>query len=584
MTTLEPPSEQSSDDAARSLPRRSPPPSSGDSAIAEHTDVAYNLAARVLGEDDAGDAHPAGDGNGDGADAFDSHIAGERVVAAPEDSREPASTRQGQRGPLVAGYNLAARIHAPLPQTVKVSGPPTAPGASSDSAVVDAAQLASTTTVGTDAGGTGRRRRLRLTFEALEFGPFRWYMGAMIWWNAAMSMQMLARGYLAFQLTGDFRALGIVGLGSGIPMLILSPLGGVIADRTSRRFVLQVGQVSSLGIAVVVAALLFSGRLEFWHLVGSSVAQGVMMALVMPSRQSFLPEVVGMQRLMNAIPLQSAGMNSMQLVAPAAAGFMIDWVGAGYVYSVMAVFYGMSVIALFGVKSMTAEELKASRADLPEMTPAGRSVSSEGRDAARSSGALSELRAGMRYIFRDHTIFAIMSLSFITTVLAMPIRMLLPGYVSAVFGDSGATLGLLQGAMAIGALAGALGLATLRMRHHRGLLFAGSAMLMGLAMMAFSATEVFLLGAVGLVAIGVGSAGRQAMSQILVQEYVENDYRGRVMAVFMMQFSLMSVGTLVVAIYMQAVGAQFAIGSLGVVLVVATTVYLVLVPTMRRLA
>ena len=107
---------------------------------------------------------------------------------------------------------------------------------------------------------------------------------------------------------------------------------------------------------------------------------------------------------------------------------------------------------------------------------------------------------------------------------------------------------------------------------------------MGLAMMAFSATEVFLLGAVGLVAIGVGSAGRQAMSQILVQEYVENDYRGRVMAVFMMQFSLMSVGTLVVAIYMQAVGAQFAIGSLGVVLVVATTVYLVLVPTMRRLA
>ena len=142
------------------------------------------------------------------------------------------------------------RIHAPLPQTVKVSGPPTAPGASSDSAVVDAAQLASTTTVGTDAGGTGRRRRLGLTFEALEFGPFRWYMGAMIWWNAAMSMQMLARGYLAFQLTGDFRALGIVGLGSGIPMLILSPLGGVIADRTSRRFVLQVGQVSSLGIAV----------------------------------------------------------------------------------------------------------------------------------------------------------------------------------------------------------------------------------------------------------------------------------------------------------------------------------------------
>lgn len=579
MTALEPPPEQSPDDAA--LPRRSPPPSVDDSASAEDTDVAYNLAARVFSEDETGDAHPAGDGNGDGADAFDSRIE-RRVVVAPEDTREPASTRQP--GPRVADYNLAARIDAPLPQSLKVRVAPKAPAASSESAVVDTAELATTTAVGADTGGTGRRWHLPRTFEALEFGPFRWYMGAMIWWNAAMSMQMLARGYLAFQLTGDFRALGIVGLGSGIPMLILSPLGGVIADRTSRRFVLQIGQVSSLGIAVVVAVLLFSGRLEFWHLIGSSVAQGVMMALVMPSRQSFLPEVVGMQRLMNAIPLQSAGMNLMQLMAPAAAGFMIDWAGAGYVYSTMAVFYGMSVIALFGVKSMTAEELKASRTDLPEMAPARRSVSSEGRKAAGSSGALSELRAGMRYIFRDHTIFAIMSLSFITTVLAMPIRMLLPGYVAAVFGDSGATLGLLQSAMAIGALAGALGLATLRMRHHRGLLFAGSAVLMGLAMMAFSATDVFLLGAVGLFAIGVGSAGRQAMSQILVQEYVEDEYRGRVMAVFMMQFSLMSVGTLVVAIYMQAVGAQFAIGSLGVVLIVATTVYLVLVPTMRRLA
>ena len=215
-----------------------------------------------------------------------------------------------------------------------------------------------------------RSWRLPRTFEALEFGPFRWYMGAMIWWNAAMSMQMLVRGYLAFNLTGDFRALGLVSIGSALPMLVLSPVGGVISDRTSRRAVLQLGQISSLVISIVMALLLFSGQLEFWHLVGASVAQGMMMSLVMPSRETFLPEVVGIGRLMNAIPLQDAGMNMTQLLAPAVAGFMIDWIGAGSVYSVMAAMYALSVIALFGVRSMSPGELETSRSALGRAGPA----------------------------------------------------------------------------------------------------------------------------------------------------------------------------------------------------------------------
>src|SRR5690606_34516146 len=88
--------------------------------------------------------------------------------------------------------------------------------------------------------GSGRRWRLPRTFEALQFGPFRWYVGAIIWWNAAMSMQMLVRGYLAYQLTDTFTSLGVVGLGSAIPMLLLSPFGGVTADRAPRRLVLQI--------------------------------------------------------------------------------------------------------------------------------------------------------------------------------------------------------------------------------------------------------------------------------------------------------------------------------------------------------
>ena len=419
------------------------------------------------------------------------------------------------------------------------------------------------------------------TFDALRFGPFRWYMGAMIWWNAAISMQMIVRGFLAYSLTGSFISLGVVGLGQAIPMLLVAPFGGVIADRTSRRLVLQLGQSSSLIITLVVAALIFADLLTFWHLFAASLVQGGMMALVMPSRQSFLPEVVGMRRLMNAIPLQTAGMNLMQVIGPAVGGPLIDWLGAGFVYLIMAGMYAMSVLMLFRVKSLSPEELAASRTQ--GVGAAGRPGPGRARSGPRGAGALSDLKAGLSYTLADRTVLSILAFALLGSLLGMPIRMLLPGYVAEVYGTSGTTLGVMQMGMGVGALVGALALATLRMREHRGLLLAGSALLMGVFMIGFSLTGVFVIGWLALLVIGVGSAGRQAMSQILIQEYVQDEYRGRVMALFMMQFSLMSVGTFFVAFYMDRVGPQFAIGSLGASLIVATFAYLALNGRLRRL-
>jgi MFS family permease len=404
-------------------------------------------------------------------------------------------------------------------------------------------------------------------------------MAAMIWWNAAMSMQMIVRGYLAYNLTGEFFYLGVVGLGQAVPMLLLSPFGGVIADRTSKRFVLQIGQSFSLLIAVVVAGLLFADILTFWHLFAASIAQGVMMALVMPSRQAFLPEVVGMRRLMNAIPLQTAGMNLMQIIGPAVGGPLIDVVGPGAVYAIMAGMYAMSVTTLFRVRSLSPDDLAASQT---QDTGAGRRGPGRRAPGPRGS-AISDLKAGLGYALRDRTVLSILSFAFLGSLLGMPIRLLLPGYVAEVFGDTGTTLGVMQMGMGFGALAGALGLATLRTREHRGLLLAGSSILMGIAMIGFSLTGAMIVGWIALLVIGIGSAGRQAMSQILMQEYVQDEYRGRVMSLFMMQFSLMSVGTFFVALYMDRVGPEFAVGSLGVILIAATFIYLALNPRFRRL-
>jgi MFS family permease len=168
-------------------------------------------------------------------------------------------------------------------------------------------------------------------------------------------------------------------------------------------------------------------------------------------------------------------------------------------------------------------------------------------------------------------------------MLGMPIRPLLPGYVADVFADSGSALGVMQMAMGLGALVGALALASARLNRHRGLIFASSALLMGACMVFFSLTDTFWLAWIALLALAIGAAGRQALSQMLAQDYVQEEYRGRVMPIFMMQISMMNIGTFFVSLYMDHVGPQFAIGSLGFGLILATLAYVALVPRFRRL-
>lgn len=435
--------------------------------------------------------------------------------------------------------------------------------------------------------GTGRERRSRLglALEGFRFGPFRRYMGAIIWWNAAMSMQMLVRGYLAYQITGSYTSLGLMGLGSAGPMLLLAPLGGVLADRRSRRTVLQLGQVFSGAIAAVVAVLIFTDSLAFWHLLVASIGQGLMLALVLPSRQAFLPDVVGVGRLMNTIPLQTAGMNLMQILAPALGGFMIDWIGPGWVYVTMTLMFSMSVMMLFGVETLSPEQPQATRPVDVAVTDPRADPAAPGEPIAptRRAGALGDLSSGFSYLRGDRTVSSIIAFSFLTAMLGMPIRVLLPGYAADVFGEEGSTLGILQMGMGLGALVGALGLASARQASRRGMLLAASSVLIGVALVMFSGTDVLWLAWPALLVVGIGSAGRQALGQVLVQEYVDDEYRGRAMALYMMQFSLMFVGSFVVSLIMEAVGPELTLASLGVTLVACTMLFAVVVPRFRQL-
>ena len=409
------------------------------------------------------------------------------------------------------------------------------------------------------AAATGRFH-LR-TFESLNDREFRWFYLALLGQMGAMNMQMLARGYLAFELTGSFAALGLIGLANAIPMLALSLYGGVIADRFPKKLVLQAGQAVSALIALAVAMLLVADLLTFPYLLAAGAVQGVVMALMMPSRQSILPEVVGMERLMNAVSLQAAGMNLMRLMGPAAGGFLIAWVGAESLYFIMTAMYLVAVVALVPV----------------QLRHEG-----GGRAARRSRGGGGGLIEGLRYIRNDATIFMLLVMTFVISILAMPYLLMLPGFVDEIFGGGPKELGLLISVGGVGSLIGALTLASLPAKR-RGLMLLTSGLVMGFALVGFSASPSIWIGGVFMFFVGLGSAGRQALGNVLLQSYTENEYRGRVMSIYMTQISLMSLGAFIIGIIAEAVGAEWALGGMATLLVVMSLGFFVFSPLLRRL-
>jgi MFS family permease len=275
---------------------------------------------------------------------------------------------------------------------------------------------------------------------------------------ASMNMQMVVRSFLAYQLTGSYAALGTVALASAIPGILLAMVGGAIADRVARRkVVVQIGQFVSSMNALSIALLLLTGNLTFGFLLLAAVVQGTSMALMMPSRQALLPQLVSGDQLMNAVALNSAGMNTMRLLAPALGGFLFAWTGAAAVYFVMSGLYMFASVFLVRVPE-----------DRRETTSAG-SIGGELRVG------VANVREGLSYIVRDPIMGPLMGVNILVVLTAMPYMFLLAGFVQDVLNSGADSLGLLQSVSGIGALTGALVIASMPGRNRGAYYLLGSA-------------------------------------------------------------------------------------------------------------
>src|SRR6185436_6797737 len=321
-----------------------------------------------------------------------------------------------------------------------------------------------------------------------------------------MNGQFLVRSILAYDLTGSKLALGAINLMVAIPMLVVSPFGGVIADRVEKRRLILIGQGALLFNELIVLALLLTGRLEFWHLLVVVFFMGCLFPFIMPARQAIVANIVGKQGLGNAMALQMGGMNAARVVGPVAAGGLIAVADVKWVY-VMAV--ALYVVALLSMSRVSVSP------------PA---------EGAGKKPVLHELVEGVRYVAHDPPVRALMILSIVPILLAMPFQSLLVVFAEDIWkvGDGG--LGILQAGAGIGGILGSVYVAyngdsqrKLRLMMASLFAFAGTLFLFALSPWFLTALPLVLIA-------DVFASIFNTTNGTIIQLLIPDEVRGRVMS------------------------------------------------------
>lgn len=399
------------------------------------------------------------------------------------------------------------------------------------------------------------------TFAALAVGGYRQLWLGNISSFLAIQMQSTARGWLALELTGSNAGLGGVFLAFGLPMLLLTPIAGVAADRTSKRALLLVAQATMVISAALVGAAVVADVLEYWMLVASGVVQGVAFSILGPTRMAFTGELVGRRLLGNAIVLQQMAMNASKIIGPSLAGALIgvSAVGPGGVYV-------MATVLLVAAVCSTAV--------LPPGRPAGRTRPSP----------VAELVDGLRYVKARRELTLLIVIAFVVVMAAFPYIAFLPSVAEEVFDAGSSGFGLLSAATAVGAVGVSLAIAkraggqrAVRLQTIAGFGF-------GAGVLALAVSPVFWVALVAAVVLGAASSAYQSLNNSIVLDRTEPEYHGRVQALNMLSFSGFGMAALPLGALADAIGLRETLAGMAVVTVAAMVVYAFAAPRALRAA
>ena len=384
----------------------------------------------------------------------------------------------------------------------------------------------------------------------------------MLFQMAGMQMQSVVLGWFVYNLTDSISLLGVVIAVNGLPTLIFGPIGGVLADRFDKKRVVQIGHTTSMSLVLFLAISVTTNTITWWHLLAAAAVHGSVLPFMMPARQSIIPLVVSKERLMNAVSLNSMGMQIMGVLAPGIGGGTIALVGVSTAYYLLV---GVYAGAIFFTSLLPRFQV-ASRGDI---------------------GMASQFVEGIRYMRTNTAIMLLLVLGLSQIMLGMPLRLVLPLFAEDIFHVGPGSLGLMYSAMGVGSVTGAVFLASLRSVRRRGLLLAGSGVLSGSVLVGFAAmahfSPVFAGALAFMMLIGLMQTGRFTLQSALVLEYTDPQYQGRMLSINMMGWGLIPLGVLPLTVGAELFGVPLALGITSTLLIVVAGSVALFSPRLRRL-
>jgi MFS family permease len=419
-------------------------------------------------------------------------------------------------------------------------------------------------------------------------------------------MQGTAQGWLVYRMTGSKALLGVVAFASQIMTLLLSPVAGVVADRTNRRRLLVITQTAALLQAVTLAALTLSGVIQVWHIVALAALMGSIMGLDIPVRQSFVVEMVDRREdLPNAIALNSSLFNAARIAGPALAGMLIaaltpsaspaptlaPVVGAlaGVTAAPTAAAAGSAVAAAglssLAVRGATGEGVCFLLNALSYLAVVGSLLAMRVKPRQLPTvrkRVLREMREGFAYVWSSVPMRSLLMLLAFMSLVGMQYAVLMPVFAEDILHGDARTQGLLLSSAGAGALTGAIYLANRQSVLGLGRLIALGPAVMGAALVGFALSRVQVLSCALLFVSGLGMMIQSASTNTLLQTIVDEDKRGRMMSIWTMSFAGMgTLGGLMVGGLAQGIGAPLTVVICGILCIAATLVFTRQLPRIR---
>ncbi len=403
------------------------------------------------------------------------------------------------------------------------------------------------------------------TFESLSLRDYRFLWLGQLSTSMGQWMDQVSRTWLIYDLTHSPLQLGLVSAARGIPILLFGTIAGVFADRHGRKAQLIIAQTVNAFLNIVLAILIITGQVQPWHVYVTGFLSGTVQAFQQPARQVLISDLVREKQLMNAIALNSAALNVSRSVGPGIGGLLIQAFGVGSSYLIQAV--------LFILASFWTVRIKVP----PPTTSPDYSAS------AREQSVLDSTKEAVAYVLSHRTVLALIVLGLAPIALGMPFVSLMPIFAIDVFHGGAGTQGLLLTMVGIGAVLGALLIASLGHSQGNGKLLVIGAVGFGLSIALFAQSPVLLMAVTFALIVGFFNTSYMSQSQTLLQVMVPQQLRGRVLGIYLLNRGLMPVGSLLAGALAHWLGGPWAVTVMGLSCFLLALVISLLEPGLWRL-